>query len=229
MSFRYFLLLVFFVLTGIVISDSGKSIGCNQNSKWVSSKIPKNSENKNVERLLQKRIIVISQAIDDSLANTVVSQLLYLDSQSPGKDIYLYINSPGGSVSSGMAIYDTMRSLRSDVVTIGTGLSVSMGGFLLAGGTKGKRFSFTHTRIMIHQPIGGGEGNATDIEAQAKEILYIKGKLNALLAKFTGQSVKRIETDTERDFWMSPQEAKAYGIIDKVIIKRPEFLQPDSY
>lgn len=221
MYFRYFALLVSFILTGIVIFDSGKSIGNDQNSKLVSSRIPKNSENKNVERLLQKRIIIIGKVIDDDLANTVVSQLLYLDSQSQGKDIYLYINSPGGSVSSGMAIYDTMRSLRSNVVTIGTGLSASMGSFLLAGGTKGKRFSLPNTRIMIHQPLGGAQGQATDIEAQAKEILYIKGKINGLLSKFTGQSVKRIETDTERDFWMSAQEAKAYGIIDRVIIKLP--------
>jgi ATP-dependent Clp protease protease subunit len=173
------------------------------------------------QKLLKQRIIVISEPINDDLAKRVISQLLYLDSQATGKDIYLYINSPGGLVSSGMAIYDTMQSLRSDIVTVSTGLSASMASILLAGGTKGKRFSLPHSRIMIHQALAGGSTQSADIEIQAKELLFWKQKLNQLLAKLTGQPLKRVEADTERDFFMSAQEAKAYGIIDQVINKRP--------
>lgn len=179
-----------------------------------------------IERLLKKRIVIISQAIDADLADTVVAQLLYLDSQAPGKDIYLYINSRGGLVIEGMAIYNTMQSLRSDVVTVSLGLSASMASILLAGGTKGKRFALPHSRIMIHQPLAGAQVKAADIEIQAKEILYWKRQLSQLLANLTGQPLERILVDTGQDFFMSAQEAKAYGIIDKVVDELPSFSQP---
>ncbi|MFN3362011.1 MAG: ATP-dependent Clp protease proteolytic subunit, partial [Pseudanabaenaceae cyanobacterium] len=159
------------------------------------------------------------------LANTIVAQLLYLEADDPTKDIYLYINSPGGSVTAGMAIYDTMQHIRPDVSTICVGLAASMGAFLLAGGAKGKRFSLPHSRIMIHQPLGGAQGQATDIEIQAKEILYHKQRLNELLAYHTGQPLERIAQDTDRDFFMSAQEAKEYGIIDEVVVSRNGVIQ----
>jgi ATP-dependent Clp protease protease subunit len=160
------------------------------------------------------------------MAESVVSQLLYLDSQAPEKDIYLYINSGGGGINAGLAIYDTMRSLRSQVVTVSLGEASSMASFLLAGGTKGKRLALPNSRIMIHQPLGGANGQASDLAIVAKEILYLRSLLNRLLAEFTGQPLKRIEADTDRDFYMSAEEAKAYGIIDKVLSKLPSRSYP---
>jgi len=168
-------------------------------------------------RLLRERIIFLGTPIDDNVADLLVAQLLYLDAEDPEKDVQIYINSPGGSVTAGMAIYDTMKQIRPDVVTICYGLAASMGAFLLSGGTKGKRLSLPSSRIMIHQPLGGAQGQAVDIEIQAREILYHKRKLNELLAQHTGQPLERIEADTERDFFMSAEEAKAYGLIDQVV------------
>ncbi len=173
-------------------------------------------------RLLRDRIIFLGTQVDDDISNLIVAQMLYLESEDPEKDIYLYINSPGGSVYAGMAIYDTMQHIQPDVSTICIGLAASMGAFLLAGGTKGKRIALPHARIMIHQPLGGAQGPATDIEIQAKEILYIKQSLNSLLAHHTGQPLERIERDTDRDNFMTPEQAKDYGLIDQVISKRPQ-------
>lgn len=167
-------------------------------------------------RLLRDRIIFLGQQVTADLANLIVAQMLYLDAEDPEKDIYLYINSPGGSVSAGLGIYDTMNHIRPDVSTICIGLAASMGAFLLSAGAKGKRMSLPHSRIMIHQPLGGAQGQATDIEIQAKEILYLKKRLNESLADHTGQPLSRIEEDTERDFFMSAQEAVDYGLIDSV-------------
>lgn len=177
-------------------------------------------------RLLRERIVFLGSAIDSEVANLVVAQLLFLESEDPDKDIYLYINSPGGSVSAGMGIYDTIKQIRSDVSTICVGFAASMGAFLLSAGTKGKRMSLPHSRIMIHQPLGGAQGQATDIEIQAKEILYLKQHLNTLLADHTGQPLERIAQDTERDFFMSSEEAKDYGLVDQVIDRRPSALRP---
>lgn len=174
-------------------------------------------------RLLRERIVFLGQQVDDSIANVIVAQLLFLEADDPEKDIFLYINSPGGSVTAGMAIYDTMQHIRPDVSTICVGLAASMGAFLLTGGAKGKRLSLPHTRIMIHQPLGGAQGQATDIEIQAKEILYHKSRLNELMAFHTGQPLDRIADDTDRDFFMSPDEAKNYGLIDEVVNQRPRF------
>ena len=171
-------------------------------------------------RLLRERIIFLGTPIDDVVANSIVAQLLFLDSEDAEKDIQLYINSPGGSVYAGMAIYDTIQQIRPDVVTICFGLAASMGAFLLTSGTAGKRMSVPVSRIMIHQPLGGAQGQAIDIEIQAREILYIKGELNQLMAKHTGQPLERIEADTERDFFMSAEEAKNYGLIDQVISRQ---------
>ncbi|MBD1842429.1 ATP-dependent Clp endopeptidase proteolytic subunit ClpP [Cyanobacteria bacterium FACHB-63] len=171
-------------------------------------------------RLLRERIIFLGSAIDDTVADSLVAQLLFLEAEDPEKDIQIYINSPGGSVTAGMAIYDTMQQVSCDVVTICFGLAASMGAFLLSGGTPGKRMSLPSSRIMIHQPLGGAQGQAVDIEIQAKEILYHKRKLNELLAQHTGQPLDRIEADTERDFFMSAEEAKAYGLIDQVITRQ---------
>ena len=168
-------------------------------------------------RLLRERIIFLGQAIDANVANLIVAQMLFLDAEDAEKDIYLYINSPGGSVSAGMGIFDTMKHIRPDVSTICTGLAASMGAFLLSAGTKGKRMSLPNSRIMIHQPLGGAQGQATDIEIQAKEILYHKRKLNEHLAEHTGQPLEKIEQDTERDFFMSPAQSVEYGLIDAVI------------
>ena len=177
---------------------------------------------------MRDRIIYLGEGIDSDLANLIVGQLLYLDSEDPEKDIYLYINSPGGSVSAGMGIYDTMRHVRPDVCTICMGIAASMGAFLLSGGTKGKRMSLPHSRIMIHQPLGGAQGQATDIEIQAKEILYLKKYLNECLAEHTGQAIEKITEDTERDFFMSATEAMEYGIIDQVYNRNPSNSQPIS-
>src|SRR5208337_4252341 len=164
-------------------------------------------------RLLKDRIIFLGTAIDDIVANTVIAQLLFLDADDPDKDIYLYINSPGGVVTSGLAIYDTMNYLKSPVSTICIGQAASMGALLLAAGSKGKRFSLPHSRVMIHQPMGGFQGQATDIEIHAKEILKMKDTLNHVLAKHTGQTLEKISADTERDFFMSSEDAKQYGLI----------------
>ncbi len=172
-------------------------------------------------RLLRERIVFLGQAIDSDVANLIVAQLLFLDAEDPEKDIYLYINSPGGSVTAGMGIYDTIKHIRPQVSTICVGLAASMGAFLLSSGTKGKRMSLPHSRIMIHQPLGGAQGQAVDIEIQAKEILYHKQRLNEILADHTGQPLNKIAEDTERDFFMSAEESRAYGLIDQVIKKTP--------
>ncbi|MBW4492490.1 MAG: ATP-dependent Clp endopeptidase proteolytic subunit ClpP [Oscillatoria princeps RMCB-10] len=177
-------------------------------------------------RLLRERIVFLGQAIDSEVANLIVAQLLFLEADDPEKDIYLYINSPGGSVTAGMGIFDTMNHIRPDVSTICVGLAASMGAFLLSAGTKGKRMSLPHSRMMIHQPLGGAQGQATDIEIQAKEILYHKRRLNEYLAAHTGQPLERIAEDTERDFYMSAEEAREYGLIDQVIDRRPSAKRP---
>ncbi len=172
-------------------------------------------------RLLKDRIVFLGGAIDDHISNLVIAQLLFLEAEDPDKDIHLDINSPGGVVTAGMAIYDTMRYIKAPVSTICVGQASSMGAFLLAGGEKGKRFSLTHSRIMIHQPIGGFQGQATDIHIHAQEILRLKGKLNELLAENTGQPLEKVERDTERDYFMSGEEARDYGIIDAIISRNP--------
>ncbi len=177
-------------------------------------------------RLLRERIVFLGRQVTDELANLIVAQLLFLEAEDPDKDIYLYINSPGGSVSAGMGIFDTMNQIRPDVSTICVGLAASMGAFLLSAGAKGKRMSLPNSRIMIHQPLGGAQGQATDIEIQAKEILYIKKILNQHLADHTGQPLEKIQEDTERDFFMSALEAQEYGLIDQVINSRPSISQP---
>jgi len=170
-------------------------------------------------RLLRERIVFLGTPVTDEVADSIVAQLLFLDAEDPEKDIQLYINSPGGSVTAGMAIYDTMQQVRPDVATICFGLAASMGAFLLAGGAADKRLSLPSSRIMIHQPLGGAQGQAVDIEIQAKEILYLKQRLNEMLAHHTKQPIDKIETDTERDFFMSAEEAQKYGLIDKVITR----------
>jgi ATP-dependent Clp protease, protease subunit len=171
-------------------------------------------------RLLKDRIVFLGTPVDDDVANVIIAQLLFLESEDPDKDVSLYINSPGGSVSSGMAIYDTMQYIKPQVSTICLGLAASMGAFLLAGGAAGKRFVLPNARVMIHQPSGGAGGQATDIEIQAKEILKTKKRLNEILAKNTRQPLERIEKDAERDYWMSAVEAKEYGLIDEVITSK---------
>jgi ATP-dependent Clp protease protease subunit len=171
-------------------------------------------------RLLRERIIFLGTQVDDTVADSIIAQLLFLDAEDPEKDIQLYINSPGGSVTAGMAMYDTMQQIRPDVVTICFGLAASMGAFLLTAGAPGKRMALPNSRIMIHQPLGGAQGQAIDIEIQAREILYHKRTLNQLLAHHTGQSLEKIEADTERDFFMSAAEAKDYGLIDQVITRQ---------
>jgi ATP-dependent Clp protease protease subunit len=172
------------------------------------------------DRLSRERIIFLGRDVDDEIANQIIAVMLYLDSDDPGKDIYLYINSPGGMVTSGLAIYDTMQHIKSDVVTICVGLAASMGSFLLAAGTKGKRLALPHSRIMIHQPSGGTRGQASDIEIEAREILRIRSQLNQIYCDNTGQPLAKIEKDMDRDFFMSAQEAKEYGLIDRVIEER---------
>jgi ATP-dependent Clp protease protease subunit len=171
-------------------------------------------------RLLKERVIFLIGPVDDHTANLVVAQLLFLESENPEKDIQFYINSPGGSVSAGMAIFDTMNFIKPDVSTLCTGMAASMGAFLLAAGTKNKRYALPNARIMIHQPLGGAQGQATDIEIHAREILRLRTNLNQILANVSGQSLKKIERDTERDFFMSATEAVDYGLIDTVITKR---------
>ena len=171
-------------------------------------------------RLLKDRIIFLGTAIDDIVANTVIAQLLFLEADDPDKDIYLYVNSPGGIVTAGLAIYDTMNYIKCPVSTICIGQAASMGALLLSAGTKGKRFSLPHARIMIHQPMGGFQGQATDIEIHAREILKMKDTLNQILANATGQQIEKIRNDTDRDFFMSGEDAKNYGLVDEVITKK---------
>jgi len=179
-------------------------------------------------RLLRERIIFLGTGIDDMVANLIVAQLLLLDSENPEKDIMLYINSPGGSVTAGLAIYDTMQHIRADVCTICLGQAASMGAFLLAAGAKGKRMALPHSRVLIHQPLGGAQGQATDIQIQAAEIGRLKKSLNDILATNTGQSIKKIEKDTDRDYIMTPQEALEYGMIDKVIEKAEKLVKKED-
>ena len=171
-------------------------------------------------RLLNDRIVMLSEEVNDTTASLIVAQLLYLEAQDPDKDIQFYINSPGGSVTAGLAIYDTMQYTRPDVSTICVGMAASMGAFLLSSGAKGKRIALPNSEIMIHQPSGGSQGQCTDIQIQAEHILKIKNRLNAILAENTGKTVKKIAADCERDYFMSAEEAKEYGLIDKVIYKR---------
>lgn len=171
-------------------------------------------------RLLKDRIIFLGTAIDDHVSNLVIAQLLYLESQDPDKEIFFYLNSPGGHVSSGMAIFDTMNYIKPPVCTFCMGQAASMGALLLAAGHKGKRYALPHSRILIHQPLGGFQGQATDIDIQAREILRLKEELNDILAELTGQTLAKVQADTERDYYMSAQQAKNYGIIDEIIIKR---------
>lgn len=171
-------------------------------------------------RLLKDRIVMLSGEVNDAVASSIVAQLLFLEAEDPQKDIYFYINSPGGVITSGMAIFDTMNYIRPDVATICIGQAASMGAFLLSSGTKGKRYALPHARIMIHQPLGGAQGQATDIEIQAKEILRMKAELNEILAKNCGQSIKKLEKDTDRDNFMSAAEAVEYGIIDEVLVQK---------
>jgi len=172
-------------------------------------------------RLLRERIVFLVGQVNDQTANLVVAQMLYLESENPDKDIFLYINSPGGSVSAGMSIYDTMQFIKPDVSTMCMGLAASMGSFLLMAGAKGKRLSLPNSRIMIHQPSGGAQGQATDIEIHAREILKTREQLNKIYADRTGQTLEKIQADMERDFFLDPEEARAYGLIDQVIDKRP--------
>jgi ATP-dependent Clp protease protease subunit len=171
-------------------------------------------------RLLKERIIFLGGGIDDHVANLIIAQLLFLEAEDADKDIHLYINSPGGVVTAGMAIFDTMRYIKAPVSTICVGQAASMGAFLLAAGEKGKRFSLNHSRIMIHQPLGGFQGQATDINIHAREILRMKDELNALLAELTGQKVEKVENDTERDYFMSAADAKEYGLIDAIVTRK---------
>ncbi|MGB7211146.1 MAG: ATP-dependent Clp endopeptidase proteolytic subunit ClpP [Gemmatimonadales bacterium] len=175
-------------------------------------------------RLLMDRIVFLGSPINDDVANIIIAQLLFLEADNPERDIYLYVNSPGGVVSSGMAIYDTMQFLKAPINTICMGMAASMGSFLLTAGTKGKRSALPHARIMIHQPSGGAQGTASDIEIQAREILYLRSKMNELYAKHTGQPIDAIERDMDRDRFMSAEEAQAYGLIDNVISRRTEIL-----
>lgn len=173
-------------------------------------------------RLLKDRIIMLGSAIDDNVANSIVAQLLFLEAEDPGKDISLYINSPGGSITAGMAIYDTMQFIKSDVSTICTGMAASMGAFLLAAGTKGKRFALPNSEVMIHQPLGGTQGQASDIQIHANRIIQMRQKLNEILAERTGQPIEVIQKDTDRDNFKSAQEAVEYGLIDKVLVRKDD-------
>lgn len=172
-------------------------------------------------RLLKERIIFLGSPIDDDLANLVIAQMLFLEAEDPDKDITVYINSPGGIVTSGLAIYDTMQYIRPDIMTVCMGQASSMAALLLAAGTRGKRYALPHSRVLIHQPLGGAQGQATDVDIQAREILRMREELNKVLAYHTGQSIEQIAKDTDRDFFMSGEQAKGYGLVDEVIAKRP--------
>ncbi|MDO4426884.1 MAG: ATP-dependent Clp endopeptidase proteolytic subunit ClpP [Moraxella sp.] len=176
-------------------------------------------------RLLRERVIFLTGQVEDHMANLIVAQLLFLEAENPEKDIHLYINSPGGVVTAGMGIFDTMNFIKPDVSTICLGQACSMGSFLLAAGAKGKRYALANSRVMIHQPSGGAQGQATDIEISAKQILKIRERLNAILAERTGQPLEKIERDVERDYWLDADEAKAYGLVDTVLEKRPAALK----
>jgi ATP-dependent Clp protease protease subunit len=178
-------------------------------------------------RMLKERVIFLVGPVEDHMANLIVAQLLFLESENPDKDIHLYINSPGGSVTAGLAIYDTMRFIRPDVSTMCVGQAASMGALLLAGGAAGKRYCLPHSRMMIHQPLGGFQGQATDIDIHAREILYIRDRLNQILAEHTGQPIEKIADDTDRDRFMGGDEARAYGLIDQVISERPRAVKAD--
>ncbi|MGA9379992.1 MAG: ATP-dependent Clp protease proteolytic subunit [Phormidium sp.] len=235
MSFQNFLPLVSSIPLTILTITVSANVVMGQTSQQTSAKfsLPQlfhsltlSSNNKQIDPeiaqwLLSKRIILLTGEITPELAERVVSQLIFLDAKAPGKDIYLYINSEGGDIQPGLAIYDTIKSLKSDVVTVSLGESSSMAAMLLASGTKGKRFAMPNSRIMIHQPTGGAGGQASEIAIAAKEILHSRTLLNSLLAQLTGQPIKKIEVDTDRDFFMSAQEAKVYGIVDKVINQLP--------
>lgn len=171
-------------------------------------------------RLLKERIVFLGTSIDDNVANIIIAQLLFLESEDPAKDIFLYINSPGGYLTSGLAIYDTMQYIKPQVVTMCLGQAASMGAVLLAGGEKGKRYALPHSRILIHQPLGGAQGQASDIDIQAKEILRMRSEINKIFTKHTGQSIEKIAADTERDFFMNPEQAIEYGIVDQIVEKR---------
>ena len=171
-------------------------------------------------RLLKDRIIFVTGTIDDNMANLIIAQLLFLEAEDPNKDIHLYINSPGGSVSAGMAIYDTMQYIKPDVSTICMGMAASMASVLLAAGTKGKRFTLPYARVMIHQPLGGAQGQATEIEIHAREILRIRDEMNDIMAKHTGQPKDKIQIDTERDYYLTAVEAKAYGLVDEILTRK---------
>jgi len=179
-------------------------------------------------RLLKDRIIFLGAPIDDVFANVIIAQLLFLEAEDPEKDIHLYVNSPGGSVTAGLGIYDTMQYVKCPITTICLGQAASMGAFLLTAGTKGKRFALPNARVMIHQPMGGFQGQATEIDIHAREILKIREKLNQIMAQHTGQPLEKISQDTERDYFMSGEEAKAYGLIDEVIIRSQEKSQPNG-
>ncbi|MBW2637455.1 MAG: ATP-dependent Clp endopeptidase proteolytic subunit ClpP [Deltaproteobacteria bacterium] len=176
-------------------------------------------------RLLRDRIIFLGTSVDDEVANLIIAQLLYLESDDPDKDIYFYLNTPGGIVSAGLAIYDTMQYIKPSVCTVCMGQAASMGALLLAAGEKSKRYALPNSRIIIHQPLGGSQGQATDVGIQAREILRLKNELNEILASHTGQPVKKVEKDTDRDFYMTSEQAKEYGIIDEVIVKRTSLSQ----
>ncbi len=236
MSLKIFVPLLSSISLTLLTTTLSSNVVMGQTAKEISSKlslsqlvdaIDLSSNNKQLDPeisqwLRSKRIVLITGEITSELAERVVSQLIFLDAKAPGKDIYLYINSEGGYIQPGLAIYDTIKSLKSDVVTVCLGRSSSMAAVLLASGTKGKRFAMPNSRIMIHQPLGYGvEGQASDIAIEAKEILYLKSLLNSLLAQLTGQPIKKIEVDTDRNFFMSAQEAKVYGIVDKVINQLP--------
>lgn len=203
-------------------------MGDAENSMFIPYVIEKTSRGERsydiYSRLLKDRIVFLSGSIDDNVSASIIAQLLFLEAEDADKDIFLYINSPGGVVTSGLSIYDTMNHIKPDICTICIGQAASMGSFLLSSGTKGKRLSLPNSRIMIHQPLGGAQGQATDIEIQTKEILRLKEVLNKTLAKNTGQSYKKVVSDTERDNFMSAEDAKAYGLIDKVITKKGEKL-----
>lgn len=173
-------------------------------------------------RLLKDRIIMLSGEVNDDLANSIIAQLLFLDAQSPDKDIYLYINSPGGSVTAGLAIYDTMQFINSDVVTIVTGMAASMGSIFLMAGTKGKRYALPNSEVLIHQPLGGAQGQATEIEIAAEHILKTKKNLHRIISESTGKSIEEVEKDTDRDHWLTAEEAKEYGIIDHIMVNNSE-------
>ncbi|MGB3137658.1 MAG: ATP-dependent Clp endopeptidase proteolytic subunit ClpP [Nodosilinea sp.] len=211
-------------LSSFILSLSQSALNANQVRSMLPVVVEQSGRGERAfdiySRLLRERIVFLGTPVTDEIADSIVAQLLYLDAEEPEKDVQLYINSPGGSVTAGMAIYDTMQQIRPDVVTICFGLAASMGAFLLCAGAKGKRLSLPSSRIMIHQPLGGAQGQAVDIEIQAREILYHKSRLNELIAHHTEQPIDRIEADTERDFYMSAAEAKDYGLIDDVVEQR---------